>query len=124
MEDAGIFYEQLVYSCGHLVYIYRFGMLYQEKSGNPVLKSISEDERQKGNDGNFREEKSGPFSERQKLQGRNMTQRKKNISSTEMKIIFLLGQGLYVPVNVFFCFCAKRCSKIATRLKGKARPSR
>jgi hypothetical protein len=48
MEDVGIFYSRLVYltaiwyflwSFGifyaHLVYFSRFGMLHQEKSGNP-----------------------------------------------------------------------------------------
>jgi hypothetical protein len=51
MEDAGIFYGDLVnfsaivYSflghfcifCGNFVYFPRFGILYQEKSGNPAL---------------------------------------------------------------------------------------
>jgi hypothetical protein len=31
----GIFCSTLVKFCGHLVYFSRFGMLYQEKSGNP-----------------------------------------------------------------------------------------
>jgi hypothetical protein len=41
MEDIGIFYGSLVYLrpfvifYGHLVYFYRFGILHQEKSGNP-----------------------------------------------------------------------------------------
>jgi hypothetical protein len=48
MENLGIFYELLVsftaignilwpfgIFCGHLVYFPRFGILYQEKSGNP-----------------------------------------------------------------------------------------
>jgi hypothetical protein len=47
MKNLGIFYDHLVYFtaignnlwpfgifCGHLVYFSRFGMLYQEKSGN------------------------------------------------------------------------------------------
>jgi hypothetical protein len=48
MEDGGIFYGHLVYIlltfglfCGHFVYRYYgylvyFGMLHQEKSGNPA----------------------------------------------------------------------------------------
>jgi hypothetical protein len=49
MEDDGIFYGHLVHFMvfcyilstfgivrGNLVYFYRFGILYQEKSGNPV----------------------------------------------------------------------------------------
>jgi hypothetical protein len=49
MEDVGIFYGNSVYFkgilnilwpfgafCGNLVYFSRFGMSYQEKSGNPV----------------------------------------------------------------------------------------
>jgi hypothetical protein len=42
MEEIGIFYGTLVYFliilvfCGHLVYFSRFGMLHQEKSGNPA----------------------------------------------------------------------------------------
>jgi hypothetical protein len=49
IENLGIFYEHVVYFtaignilwpfgifCGHLVYFSRFGMLCQEKSGNPV----------------------------------------------------------------------------------------
>jgi hypothetical protein len=49
MEGAGIIYGHLVYFtatlyilwpfgllCSYLVYFYRFGMLYQQKSGNPV----------------------------------------------------------------------------------------
>jgi hypothetical protein len=49
MENLGTFYDHLVYFtaivsilwpfgifCGHLVYFPRFGILYQEKSGNPV----------------------------------------------------------------------------------------
>jgi hypothetical protein len=44
MEDVGIFYGRLLhltpiwYFCGHvhLVHFSRFGMLYQEKSGNPA----------------------------------------------------------------------------------------
>jgi hypothetical protein len=59
MEDEGIFYGHLVYftaivvyfmnikwfigyfgiTYGYLVYIYRFGMLYHEKSGNPDVAS-------------------------------------------------------------------------------------
>jgi hypothetical protein len=48
MENVGIFYDHLVYFmaigntlwpigifCGHLVYFPCFGMLYEEKSGNP-----------------------------------------------------------------------------------------
>jgi hypothetical protein len=45
MEDGGLFYVRLVdltaiwYFCGHtvyfMVYFSCFGMLYQEKSGNP-----------------------------------------------------------------------------------------
>jgi hypothetical protein len=48
MEYLGTFYDHLVYFtafgnilwsfdilCGHLVYFPRFGILYQEKSGNP-----------------------------------------------------------------------------------------
>jgi hypothetical protein len=48
MEDVGIFYEHLVHFtafwyilwtfgilCGNLVYLSLFGILYQEKSGNP-----------------------------------------------------------------------------------------
>jgi hypothetical protein len=48
MENVGIFYVHLVHFtaignillpfgilCGHLVFFPRFGMLYQEKSGNP-----------------------------------------------------------------------------------------
>jgi hypothetical protein len=48
MENLGIFYNHLVYFtaiinilcpfgifCGHLVYFPRFGILYQEKAGNP-----------------------------------------------------------------------------------------
>jgi hypothetical protein len=48
MENIGIFYDHFVYFtaignilwpfhifCGHLVYFPRFGILYQEKSGNP-----------------------------------------------------------------------------------------
>jgi hypothetical protein len=51
MEDVGIFYEHLVdfmVFCyilwtfgivrGTLVHIYRFGILYQEKSGKPIEK--------------------------------------------------------------------------------------
>jgi hypothetical protein len=35
MENVGIFYSGLVLlNYGHLVYFPRFGMLYQEKSGN------------------------------------------------------------------------------------------
>jgi hypothetical protein len=50
MEDVGMLYGRLVYFtaiwyiCGHLVYFMviwysfpSFGMLYQEKSGNPVF---------------------------------------------------------------------------------------
>jgi hypothetical protein len=50
LEDAGIFYGLLVYftvfcyilwtfdmARGNLVYFSRFGILYQEKSGNPDL---------------------------------------------------------------------------------------
>jgi hypothetical protein len=112
MEDAGIFYEQLVYSCGHLVYIYRFGMLYQEKSGNPVLKSISEDERQKGNDGNFREEKSEPFSERQKLQGRNMTQRKKYILARNEDHFSAWARFVCTSQRFLFFFVPKGARKL------------
>jgi hypothetical protein len=49
IENLGIFYDHLVYFtaignilrpfglfCGHLVYFPRFGMLYDEKSGNPA----------------------------------------------------------------------------------------
>jgi hypothetical protein len=49
MENLGIFYDHLVYFTatgnilwpfgifyGHLVYCTRWGILYQEKSGNPV----------------------------------------------------------------------------------------
>jgi hypothetical protein len=49
MENLSTFYEHLVYFtaignilwqcdilCGHLVYFTRFGILYQEKSGNPA----------------------------------------------------------------------------------------
>jgi hypothetical protein len=49
MEDVGIFYGHLVHYtvfcyilrnfgivCGNLVYFSGFGILYQEKSGNPV----------------------------------------------------------------------------------------
>jgi hypothetical protein len=49
MQDVGIFYGHLVHFtvfcyilltfgivCGNLVYFYRFGILYQEKSGNPA----------------------------------------------------------------------------------------
>jgi hypothetical protein len=52
MEDAGIFYRHLVHFmvfcyilwtfgivCGNLVYFSRFGILYQEKCGNPVSKT-------------------------------------------------------------------------------------
>jgi hypothetical protein len=48
MEDMGVFYGDLVYFtairyilwtcgifCGNLVYFSHFGMLYQERSGNP-----------------------------------------------------------------------------------------
>jgi hypothetical protein len=48
MEDVGIFYGHFVHFtvlcyilctfgivCGNLVYFFRFGILYQEKSGNP-----------------------------------------------------------------------------------------
>jgi hypothetical protein len=40
MEDVGIFYDHLYFVAfdhDYLVYFYRFGMVYQEKSGNPVL---------------------------------------------------------------------------------------
>jgi hypothetical protein len=50
MENLGIFYDHLVYFtaignilwpfgtfCGHLVYFSPFGILYQEKSGNPGM---------------------------------------------------------------------------------------
>jgi ABC-type dipeptide/oligopeptide/nickel transport system permease component len=53
MEDVGTFYGHSVNSptfwyilwlfylfCGHLVYFPRFGMLYQEKSGNPGAEYI------------------------------------------------------------------------------------
>jgi hypothetical protein len=38
MEYVLMFYGHSVYFtfCGHLVYFSRFGILYQEKSGNPV----------------------------------------------------------------------------------------
>jgi hypothetical protein len=49
MENLGILYDHFVYFtaienmlwsfgifCGHLVHFPRFGILYQEKSGNPV----------------------------------------------------------------------------------------
>jgi hypothetical protein len=39
MEDVGIFYGHLVYFVVIWYIIPRFGMLYQEKSGNPVCKS-------------------------------------------------------------------------------------
>jgi hypothetical protein len=50
MENLGLFYDHVVYFtaiehilwpfgifCGHLVFFPRFGILYQEKSGNPGL---------------------------------------------------------------------------------------
>jgi hypothetical protein len=50
MKSLGIFCDHMVYFttignilwpfgifCGHLVHIPRFGILYQEKSGNPAL---------------------------------------------------------------------------------------
>jgi hypothetical protein len=53
MEGVGIFYDHLSYFTaiwcmfwpfhtiyGHLVYFSRFGMLYQEKSGNPEMPVI------------------------------------------------------------------------------------
>jgi hypothetical protein len=56
MEDGGIFYGHLVYFTvfcyilwtigivrGNLVYFSRFGILYQEKSGNPVRDIKSDD---------------------------------------------------------------------------------
>jgi hypothetical protein len=55
MEKIGIFHDQLVYFttignilwpfgifCGHLVHIPRFGILYQEKSGNPGPESTED----------------------------------------------------------------------------------
>jgi hypothetical protein len=36
LRPNGIFYEHLVYFVVNLVYFYRFGMLYREKSGNPA----------------------------------------------------------------------------------------
>jgi hypothetical protein len=36
LRPLEIFYGQFVYICGHLVYFPRFGILYQEKSGNPA----------------------------------------------------------------------------------------
>jgi hypothetical protein len=54
MKHLGIFYDHLVYFtvtgnilwplgifCGHLVFSPRFGILYEEKSGNPVLDKLS-----------------------------------------------------------------------------------
>jgi hypothetical protein len=53
MEDVGIFYGHLVHLtvfwyilwtfgiyCGNWVYFPRFGILYQEKSGNPAMDAI------------------------------------------------------------------------------------
>jgi hypothetical protein len=53
MEDVGIFYGHLVHFTvfcyilwtfgivrGNLVYFSRFGILYQEKSGNPDFRSV------------------------------------------------------------------------------------
>jgi hypothetical protein len=39
MEDVGIFCAILIQwsFSGHLVYVSRFGILYREKSGNPVI---------------------------------------------------------------------------------------
>jgi hypothetical protein len=39
MEDVVIFHGHFViwYFYGHLVHFFRFGMLYQEKSGNSLL---------------------------------------------------------------------------------------
>jgi hypothetical protein len=52
MEDVGIFYGHLVHFtdfcyilwtfgivCGNLIYFSRFGILYEEKSGNPEQKT-------------------------------------------------------------------------------------
>jgi hypothetical protein len=46
LEDVGIFYGHLVYcymlwTFGKMVYFSRFGILYQEKSGNPGEKPLS-----------------------------------------------------------------------------------
>jgi hypothetical protein len=46
MEDVGIFYGHFILFiaigifCGNLVYFSRFGMLFQEKSGNPAFYEI------------------------------------------------------------------------------------
>jgi hypothetical protein len=55
MENLGVFYDHLVYFtaignilwpfgifCGHLVYFPCFGILYQEKSGNPDPTEVQE----------------------------------------------------------------------------------
>jgi hypothetical protein len=36
LETFGIFYDHLGTFCVHLVHFYRFGIMYQEKSGNPA----------------------------------------------------------------------------------------
>jgi hypothetical protein len=40
MENIGIFYDHLVYLVVIWYIFHRFGILYQEKYGNPALRSV------------------------------------------------------------------------------------
>jgi hypothetical protein len=47
MEDVGIVYGHFGIFCGHFVYFSRFGLLWQEKSGNPAASPPLEKDSQK-----------------------------------------------------------------------------